>query len=71
MSETARSCCGPDCCGDEPVTTLERGRTEAAAPLLAAQEVLRDEVRAKYGAAAKRAASGQNATGGGGTSGFG
>ena len=67
MSDTG-SCCGPECCGDEPVTTLERGRTTAVAMVTGAQETLRDEVRAKYGAAAKRAASGQSATCGCGTS---
>ena len=67
MSDTG-SCCGPECCGDEPVTTLERGRTEAVATVAGPQDTLRDEVRAKYGAAAKRAANGQNATCGCGTS---
>src|SRR5688572_18443712 len=66
MSDTG-SCCGPDCCGDEPVATLARGRTEAVTTAVGAQETLRDEVRAKYGAAAKRAASGQTATCGCGT----
>ena len=68
MSDTTRSCCGPDCCGDEPVTTLERSRTEDVVTVPGAHETLRDEVRAKYGAAAKRAASGQSATCGCGTS---
>ena len=67
MTDTG-SCCGPDCCGDEPVATLARARTEVATPSLGAQETLRDEVRAKYGAAAQRAASGQSATCGCGTS---
>ena len=68
MSETSRSCCGPDCCGDEPVTTLERGMTDEGATMLGASDALRDEVKAKYGAAAQRAASGQVATCGCGTS---
>jgi SAM-dependent methyltransferase len=68
MSDTAGGCCVPECCGDEPVTTLERGRTADVPTALGAQEALRDEVRAKYGAAAKRAASGQSATCGCGTS---
>ena len=68
MTDTVGSCCGPECCGDEPVTTLERGRAQAVAPVLDASNALRDEVRAKYGAAATRAASGQNATCGCGTS---
>ena len=68
MTDKTRSCCGPDCCGDEPVTTLERTATEDVATILGARDVLRDEVRAKYGEAARRAASGQTATCGCGTS---
>ena len=68
MTEIGGSCCGPDCCGDEPVTTLERREMERVATVPGAQEALRDEVRAKYGAAANRAASGQSATCGCGTS---
>jgi len=68
MTDTARGCCGPDCCGDEPVTTLERSRTEEVATTLGARDALRDEVRAKYGEAARRAASGQTASCGCGTS---
>jgi len=68
MTDTARGCCGPDCCGDEPVTTIERGMTEEVTTMLGAHEALRDEVRAKYGAAARRAAGGEAATCGCGTS---
>src|SRR5688572_17671810 len=68
MTDSTRSCCGPDCCGDEPVTTLERSTTEDVATMPGARDVLRDEVRAKYGQAARRAASGQTATCGCGTS---
>jgi SAM-dependent methyltransferase len=77
MSTTARGCCGPDCCGDEPVATLERREPVAAAATTAASaaatststgEALREEVRARYGAAAKRASEGQSASCGCGTS---
>ena len=67
MSDKARGCCGPECCNDEPVATLERGLTEEVATMLGAQQALRDEVRAMYGAAARRAADGQVATCGCGT----
>ena len=73
MSNTARGCCGPECCGDEPVATLER--TTTARPTVAPvatvpdeRDALRDEVRSKYGAAARRAAAGETATCGCGTS---
>ena len=68
MSDSTRSCCGPDCCGDEPaVATLERS---AAAPdkTVAAGVALREEVRASYGAAAQRAVEGKQASCGCGTS---
>ena len=68
MTDSARGCCGPDCCGDEPVTTLERSKTGEVATMLGTRAALRDEVRAKYGEAARRAASGQTATCGCGTS---
>src|SRR6187399_1247405 len=73
MSNTARGCCGPDCCGDEPVATLERTTTArpAVAPVTTVPDegdALRDEVRSKYGAAARRAAAGETATCGCGTS---
>lgn len=70
MTDTGRGCCGPDCCGDEPVVTLQHGMTEEVATMLGATEAesLRTEVRAKYGAAARRAAEGQPATCGCGTS---
>jgi len=73
MSNTGRGCCGPECCGDEPVATLER--TTIARPPVAPvatvpdeRDALRDEVRSKYGAAARRAAAGETATCGCGTS---
>jgi len=73
MSNTGRGCCGPECCGDEPVATLER--TTTARPTVAPvatvpdeRDALRDEVRSKYGAAARRAAAGETATCGCGTS---
>ena len=62
MTDTAKGCCGPDCCGDEPVVTLEHSMTEEVATMLGASDALRSEVRAKYGAAARRAAEGQQAT---------
>jgi arsenite methyltransferase len=62
MSDTARGCCGPDCCGDEPVVTLQHSMTEEVSTMLGASEALRTEVRARYGAAARRAAEGQQAT---------
>ena len=68
MTDTSKGCCGPDCCGDEPVVTLEHSVTEEVATMLGASEALRTEVRAKYGAAARRAAEGQTATCGCGTS---
>jgi arsenite methyltransferase len=61
MSNTARSCCGPDCCGDEPVATIVRNQVREEATQQASDAV-RSEVRAKYGAAARRAAEGQQAT---------
>ena len=62
MTDSGRGCCGPDCCGDEPVVTLEHRMTEEVATMLGASDALRSEVRAKYGAAARRAAEGQQAT---------
>jgi arsenite methyltransferase len=67
MPENSRGCCGPDCCGDEPVTTLERSLTQEVSTMPGAQEAVRDEVRARYGAAARRAAEGQVASCGCGT----
>ena len=55
-------CCGPECCGDEPVAITPSTLTEEVSVMLGAQESLRAEVRAKYGAAAQRAASGEQAT---------
>ena len=69
MSDSTRSCCGPDCCGDEPaVTTLPQGLTEEVSIMLGAGAAIRDEVKVKYGAAARRAADGHTATCGCGTS---
>jgi SAM-dependent methyltransferase len=69
MSNTERGCCGPDCCGEETaVATHQLGLTQEVETMLGAQETLRDEVRSKYGAAARRAAEGQTATCGCGTS---
>ena len=62
MTDREKSCCGPDCCGDEPVVTLEHSMTEEVATMLGATEAVRTEVRAKYGAAARRAAQGERAT---------
>ena len=59
---SASNCCGPDCCGDEPVAITVSTMTEEVSVMLGAQESLRAEVRAKYGAAAQRAAEGQQAT---------
>jgi arsenite methyltransferase len=67
MSDTGRGCCGPDCCGDEPVVTLEHSMTEEVSTMLGASEAVRSEVRARYGAAARRASAGQQATCGCGT----
>jgi SAM-dependent methyltransferase len=71
MTDTSReattSCCGPDCCGDEPsVATLQRSAAPGVAAA-AAGEALREEVRAKYGAAARRASEGRQASCGCGT----
>jgi len=70
MSDSARSCCGPDCCGDEPaVATLERSAARTATTAdTRAGATLREEVRAKYGAAAQRAVEGKQASCGCGTS---
>jgi len=62
MTDSERGCCGPECCSEEPVTTL------AVAPRDDAAGAIRDEVRAKYGAAAQRAVEGKSATCGCGTS---
>ena len=59
---SASNCCGPDCCGDEPVAITASTMTEEVSVMLGAQASLRAEVRAKYGAAAQRAAEGQQAT---------
>jgi len=68
MTETARGCCGPECCGDEPaVATLARTAPAVAASTTGSDEALRDEVRAKYGAAARRASEGKPASCGCGT----
>ncbi len=66
MSDKARGCCGPDCCGDEAVATIEK--TERPTATVGAADALRDEVRSRYGAAARRAAAGETATCGCGTS---
>ena len=69
MSDSTRSWCGPECCGDEPaVATLERSTAVADTSEADAGTALREEVRAKYGAAARRAAHGQTTTCGCGTS---
>ena len=70
MSDSTRSCCGPDCCGDEPavVATLERSAAVVEQDGSNAGEALREEVRAKYGAAARRAVEGKPASCGCGTS---
>jgi arsenite methyltransferase len=70
MSNTARGCCGPDCCGDDVAAgtveiatkTVEMSLTQEVSVMLGAREALRDEVRAKYGNAARRASEGQQAT---------
>ena len=78
MSHTEKSCCGPDCCGDEPaVATLTRAHEARDAGEVTAvpnqdtrvsnHEDLRNEVRARYGAAAQRATEGRQATCGCGT----
>lgn len=66
MTDTARGCCGPECCGDEPVVTLEHSPA-ASATMVEPRQVIRDDVRTKYGAAARRAAEGEAATCGCGT----
>ena len=68
-TNASRSCCGPDCCGDErPVATLERGKSPRASAPAPAGEAIREEVRARYGAAARRASEGRQASCGCGTS---
>ncbi len=69
MTDTSRGCCGPDCCGDDAAVTTLAPRVAKAAPAAPEPgEALRGEVRAKYGAAATRAAEGKTATCGCGTS---
>ncbi len=63
---TDKSCCGPECCSDEPVATLTRGATSTESIATSGEEV-RAVVREKYGEAAKRAAAGESATCGCGT----
>lgn len=64
-NKAGTSCCGPDCCGDEPaVATLQRNAVPAAA---SAGDALREEIRARYGAAARRASEGRQASCGCGT----
>jgi len=68
MSESTRSCCGPDCCGDEPAAVATLELSTPAVGHDSAGEALREEVRAKYGAAARRATEGKTASCGCGTS---
>jgi SAM-dependent methyltransferase len=63
----SRGCCGPDCCGDEPVATLERGSARKVETSGPAGEAIREEVRVRYGAAARRAREGKPASCGCGT----
>jgi SAM-dependent methyltransferase len=63
MSNNARGCA--PCCGDEAVAIEKIDRATAT---VGAADALRDEVRSKYGAAARRAAAGETATCGCGTS---
>jgi arsenite methyltransferase len=63
MTDTSRGCCGPDCCGDDvAVATITSRKTEDVVAATGAGDALREEVRAKYGSAARRAAEGQQAT---------
>lgn len=64
METNTAGCCAPGCCDGPAAVTLTTSTTAAQA----ADEALRREVRAKYGAAARRAAEGQEATCGCGTS---
>jgi len=67
-TQAAGSCCGPECCSDEPaVATLTRSAVREAATVGPAGEAIREEVRAKYGAAARRASEGKEASCGCGT----
>jgi SAM-dependent methyltransferase len=67
-TNAARSCCGPDCCGDEPaVATMQRSAAREVPPAVPAGEAIREEVRSKYGAAARRASEGRQASCGCGT----
>jgi arsenite methyltransferase len=66
MGESSRGCCGPDCCGDEPVATLTPRKRDVVATSVEAV-ASPDEIRARYGAAAQRAAAGEVATCGCGT----
>lgn len=61
------SCCGPDCCGGEPAVATVRRASVPVATTASDGEAVRDEVREKYGAAARRASEGQQATCGCGT----
>ena len=62
MADKTSGCCGPDCCGDEPAVTTIGSLTREVSAVPDAQEALRDEVRSKYGEAARRAAAGEVAT---------
>lgn len=59
MPDRETGCCAPGCC-DEPVATTMLSRSSSGS-------AIRDEVRAKYGAAARRATEGRSATCGCGT----
>jgi len=60
MPDKDTGCCAPGCC-DEPVATATLSSRSTGSEI-------RDEVRAKYGAAARRASEGKSATSGCGTS---
>ncbi len=69
---TDKSCCGPACCGDEAAArTATLTKANNAAPVVAAvsadAEALREIVRERYGAAARRAGAGETASCGCGT----
>jgi SAM-dependent methyltransferase len=69
---TEKTCCGPSCCGDETPVGVATATATVAAPTgdsgAADADAVRATVRAKYGEAARRAAKGQTASCGCGTS---